>query len=266
MSIIGKEIRLSQILNPKSKNAIIVAMDHAAVLGPIPGIVDPVKTVELLVKGKPETFFMPSGPAKKNYKTFAENNIPFMLSIDTCVEMGPEPDYFMLSDSVMHAVQFGASGVAMHAQIGAEKTSDMLKGLAKVAEDCDNLGMPLMAIMYPVGFENNDAVEHVKWAARIGAELGADIVKSHYTGSVETFREVTESCPVPVMLSGGPISQEPKDFLQVMKDVIDAGGRGCAVGRNLWQYKDPLAMLEGIKAIVHDGASVEEALALVEKK
>jgi DhnA family fructose-bisphosphate aldolase class Ia len=68
------------------------------------------------------------------------------------------------------------------------------------------------------------------------------------------------------MLSGGPISQEPKDFLQVMKDVIDAGGRGCAVGRNLWQYKDPLAMLEGIKAIVHNGASVEEALALVEKK
>ena len=239
MSMIGKEIRLSQMLNPKSQNAIIVAMDHAAVLGPIPGIINPVKTVEMLAKGRPDTFFMPNGPAKKVYKTFAEQHIPFMLSIDTCV--------------------------AMHAQIGAEKTSDMLKGLAKVAEDCDNLGMPLMAIMYPVGFEDNNAVEHVKWAARIGAELGADIVKSHYTGSVESFREVTEACPVPVMLSGGPISQEPKDFLQVMKDVIDAGGRGCAVGRNLWQYKDPLAMLEGIKAIVHNGASVDEALELVLK-
>lgn len=264
MSTIGKAMRLSQVLNPESKNAIIVAMDHAAVLGPIPGIVNPKETVELLVKGKPETFFMPNGPAKIVYKSFVEHQIPFMLSIDTCVEMGPDPDYFMLSDTVMHAVQLGASGVAMHAQIGAEKTSDMLKGLAKVAEDCDNLGMPLLAIMYPVGFDNNDAVEHVKWAARIGAELGADIVKSHYTGSVETFAEVTESCPVPVMLSGGPISQEPRIFLQVMKDVIDAGGRGCAIGRNLWQYKDPLAMLEAIKAIVHKGKSVEEALTYLE--
>lgn len=263
MSTIGKQVRLSQLLNPVSQNAIVVAMDHAAVLGPIPGIVDPRKTVELIAKGKPDTFFMPNGVAKLVYQYFIENHIPFMLSIDTCVEMGPEPDYFMLSDSVMHAVQLGASGVSMHAMIGAAKTSDMLKGLAKVAEDCDNLGMPLMAIMYPTGFENNDDVEHVKWAARIGAELGADIVKSHYTGSVETFAEVTASCPVPVMLSGGPISTEPRIFLQVMKDVMDAGGRGCAVGRNLWQYKAPLRMLEAIKAIVHRGASVDEAIQLL---
>jgi DhnA family fructose-bisphosphate aldolase class Ia len=263
MSSIGKKIRLSQMFNPESDNAIIVAMDHGAVLGPIPGIVDPKATVEMLAAGKPDTFFMPNGIAKLVSPSFVKHHIPFMLSIDTCVELGPEPDYFMLSDSVMHAMQLGASGVSMHVMVGAEKTSDMLKGLAKVAEDCDNLGMPLMAIMYPTGFEDNEAVEHVKWAVRIGAELGADIVKSHYTGTVEGFREVTESCPVPVMLSGGPISDDPKDFLQVMKDVMDAGGRGCAVGRNLWQYREPLKMLDAIKAIVHKGASVEEALTFV---
>jgi fructose-bisphosphate aldolase / 2-amino-3,7-dideoxy-D-threo-hept-6-ulosonate synthase len=259
MSSIGKQVRLSQLLNPISHNAIVVAMDHAAVLGPIPGIVDPRKTVELLAKGKPDTFFMPNGVAKLVYPYFVENHIPFMLSIDTCVEMGPEPDYFMLSDTVMHAVQLGASGVSMHVMVGAEKTSDMLRGLAKVAEDCDNLGMPLMAIMYPTGFENNEDVKHAKWAARIGAELGADIVKSHYTGSVESFAEVTASCPIPVMLSGGPRSNDPRVFLQVLKDVMDAGGRGCAVGRNLWQYCDPLSMLEAIKAVVHRGATVDEA-------
>lgn len=265
MGNIGKQIRLSQIFNPESQNVIVVAMDHGAVLGPIPGIVDPKKTIETLSTGKPETFFMPNGIAKLVYPSFVKHQIPFMLSIDTCVEMGPEPDYFMLSDSVMHAIQLGASGVSMHVMVGAEKTSDMLKGLAKVAEDCDNLGMPLMAIMYPTGFDNNDDVKHVKWAVRIGAELGADIVKSHYTGTVDSFHEVTESCPVPVLLSGGPISSDPKDFLQVMKDVMDAGGRGCAVGRNLWQYHHPLSMLEAIKAIVHKGATVDEALSLVKK-
>ncbi len=226
MSAVGKQIRLSQMFNPESHNAIVVAMDHAAVLGPIPGIIDPKKTVELLAKGKPDVFFMPNGVVKMVYPSFINNKVPFMLSIDTCVEMGPEPDYFMLSDTVMHAVQLGASGVCMHVLVGAEKTSEMLKGLAKVAEDCDNLGMPLMAIMYPSGFDNDNDVKHVKWAARIGAELGADIVKSHYTGSVESFAEVTAACPVPVMLSGGPISTDPREFLQVLKDVIDAGGHG----------------------------------------
>lgn len=261
MPQIGKEVRLAKLLHPKSKNSIVVAMDHAAVLGPIPGIVDPRETVKLLAKGKPDTFFMPNGVIKQVYPYFIENDIPFMVSIDTCVEMGPDPDYFMLSDSVMHALQLGASGVSMHVLVGPEKTSDMLKGLAKIAEDCDNLGMPLMAIMYPRGFKDDHAVDHVKWAARIGAELGADIVKTYYTGSKETFAEVTAACPIPVMLSGGAITDNPADFLYVMKDVIDAGGRGCAVGRNLWQYKDPLKMLEAIKVIVHENGTVEQAIA-----
>lgn len=260
MPHIGKQVRLKRMLNPKSNNAIVVAMDHAAVLGPIPGIINPVETIKTLASHHPDTFFMPNGVIKQAYTHFVENDIPFMVSIDTCVEMGPEPDYFMLSDSVMHAVQLGASGVSMHVMVGAKKTSDMLKGLAKVAEDCDNLGMPLMAIMYPSGFDNNHDVKHVKWAARIGAELGADIVKTYFTGSVETFKEVVDSCPIPVMLSGGQLTDDPRDFLTVLKAVVDAGGRGCAVGRNLWQYKEPVKMLEAIKLIMHEKASVDQAL------
>ncbi len=260
MSQIGKEVRLARLLHHESKNSIVAAMDHAAVLGPIPGIIDPRETVKLLAKGKPDTFFMPNGVIKQVYPYFIENDIPFMVSIDTCVEMGPEPDYFMLSDSVQHALQLGASGVSMHVLVGPENTSDMLKGLAKIAEDCDNLGMPLMAIMYPRGFKDDHALEHVKWAARIGAELGADIVKTYYTGSTESFKEVTDACPIPVMLSGGAITDKPAEFLKVLKSVIDAGGRGCAVGRNLWQYKDPLKMLEAIKVVVHKNGSVEQAL------
>ncbi len=117
-----------------------------------------------------------------------------------------------------------------------------------------------MAIMYPRGFKDDHALEHVKWAARIGAELGADIVKTYYTGSTESFKEVTDACPIPVMLSGGAITDKPAEFLKVLKSVIDAGGRGCAVGRNLWQYKDPLKMLEAIKVVVHKNGSVEQAL------
>jgi fructose-bisphosphate aldolase / 2-amino-3,7-dideoxy-D-threo-hept-6-ulosonate synthase len=260
MSEIGKKVRLSQLFDKKSNTSVIIAMDHGAVIGPVKGIVDPLSTIKNLCEAKPDTFFMPNGILKLAHPYFIENRVPFIIALDTCTFMGPDPDYFMLSDSVEHAMSLGASGVSMHVLIGPSKTSEMLKGLAQVAEKCDNLGMPLLAIMYPWGYENNFDVEKVKWAARIAAELGADIVKTFYTGSKETFIEVVNSCPIPVLLSGGDLANTPKEFLMVLKNTIDAGGHGCAVGRNIWQYKEPKLMVNAIKKIVHDNASVEEAL------
>ncbi len=261
MSEIGKKVRLSQILNPKSGNSIMLAMDHAAVIGPVPGIINPCETVKACAEGRPDTCFMPIGAIKRTYPIFIEQHIPFIVSIDTCTFLGPEPDYFMVSDTVEHAMSVGASAVSMHVLLGPAKTSEMLKGLSKVAVECDRLGMPLLAIMYPEGFDNIFDVKYVKWAARIGSELGADLVKTYYTGSKETFAEVVESCTVPVMLSGGEKTKLPQDFLQTLKNCMDAGGRGCAVGRNVWQSENPKAMLNAIHKIVHQNGTVEQALA-----
>lgn len=260
MVSIGKEIRLSRLFDQKSGKAVFVAMDHGAILGPLPGIIDPKATVTKLSKEKPNAFFMPSGIIKQVYPSFIENNVPFITAIDTCTFLGPEPNYFFLSDSVEHALSMGASAVSMHVLLGPEKTSDMLKGLAKVAKDCDRFGMPLLAIMYPEGFENNFDVKVVKWAARIAAELGADLVKTYYTGSKETFSEVIEACPVPVLLSGGEKTKDPKDFFTTLRTCIDCGARGVAVGRNVWQSEDPPMMLRGVKKIVHENAEVSEVI------
>ena len=260
MSQIGKKVRLSQILNKETNSSVIIAMDHGTVLGPVKGIVDPRETIKTICEGKPDTMFMPSGIFKLAYSNFIDNRIPFILSIDTLTFLGPEPDYFMLSDSVEHALSLGASAVSMHVLIGPAKTSEMIKGLSAISEKCDALGMPLLAIMYPWGFENDFELEKVKWAARIAAELGADMVKTFYTGSKESFAEVVNSCPVPVLLSGGDFAQNPRDFLVVLKNTIDAGGKGCAVGRNVWQYKNPKLMISAIKKIVHEHTSIDEAM------
>ena len=135
-----------------------------------------------------------------------------------------------------------------------------MKGLADIARECDRLGMPLLAIIYPNGFDNDFDVKYVKHAARIAAELGADIVKTFYTGSKETFQEVIEGSPLPVMLSGGDKTDNPLDFLGVLKTCIDAGGRGVAVGRNVWQADNPVKMLQAVKRVVHEGMTPEEAL------
>ncbi len=94
---------------------------------------------------------MPVGIIKKVYKSYIENDIPFIAAIDSCTFMSPEPDYFMVSDTVEHAMRYGATAVSAHILVGPKRTSDMMKGLASIACECDNLGMPLLAIMYPWG-------------------------------------------------------------------------------------------------------------------
>jgi len=260
MSMIGKEVRLGQLFDQRSGNLVALAMDHGAPLGPVKGFEDPRETLRASKAGKPDLVFMPRGAVKAVYPILVKERIPFLLALDTLNSRGPDQQRYIFADTVDSAVSFGAGGVSMHVLIGPEYTTEMTASLASAAIRCDELGMPLMAIMYPEG-DDCFNVERVKYAARLGAELGADVVKTYYTGDKESFAEVVRCCPVPVLMSGGPKAKTEKDFLIQLKDVMDAGGRGAAVGRNVWQHEKPAAMLKAVRKIVHDGSSVEEALA-----
>ena len=143
--------------------------------------------------------------------------------------------------------------------VGAPYDYEMIQNLSKVALECEKYGMPLMAMMYPYGADNMLDPDHLKHAARIGAELGADIVKTYYTGNPETFHEVTESCPVPIVMSGGPKADEPLDFLKMVKGAMDGGAMGVAVGRNVWQSRQPVNMLQAVNMVVHENAEPHTA-------
>ena len=123
--------------------------------------------------------------------------------------------------------------------------------------------MPLIAMMYPRGrkVKSEHDVKVVKLAARVGAELGADIVKTNYTGDIDSFKEVIEGCPVPVVVAGGPKMDSDRDVLQMVWESIRAGGAGASIGRNVFQAEDPVKMVRAIAKIVHNKYSVEDALA-----
>lgn len=110
-------------------------------------------------------------------------------------------------------------------------------------------------MMYPrgpkVGSEHD--VEHVKLAARIGSELGADIVKTNYTGSPDTFREVVRGCSVPVIIAGGPRMDTERDLLQMVYDAVQVGGAGVAFGRNVFQAENPTLLVRRLCKVVHEG-------------
>ena len=122
--------------------------------------------------------------------------------------------------------------------------------------------MPLVAMMYIRGtkIKNEYDVNNVKHAARVGAELGADIVKVVYTGSVESFAEVVNGCPVPVVIAGGPKMGSDEEIFSMVAGALKAGAAGVSIGRNAFQHKTPTKMVQALSKMVHEGASIEKAI------
>jgi fructose-bisphosphate aldolase/2-amino-3,7-dideoxy-D-threo-hept-6-ulosonate synthase len=169
---------------------------------------------------------------------------------------------------VEEALKLGADAVSVHINIGSDTEAAQLHFLGMVSERCDFWGMPLVAMMYPRGKDitNPNAQDVVAHAARAGAELGADIIKTNYTGSTESFREVVAGCPVPVVIAGGPKTATDLEFLQMIEGAMKAGARGVAIGRNVFQHRDPTRMTRAICAIVHHGRSAEEAASILSER
>ncbi|MBW1833769.1 MAG: fructose-bisphosphate aldolase, partial [Deltaproteobacteria bacterium] len=143
---------------------------------------------------------------------------------------------------------------------------EMLNDFGKVAYEARTWGMPLLAMIYPRGEKIKDEydVKVIKHAARVGNEMGADIVKVSYTGSIDSFKEVVEGCSVPVVIAGGAKMDSDQEILEMVKGSIDAGGSGVSIGRNVFQHRDPKQMVKAISAVVNDKSSVEDALKILE--
>jgi class I fructose-bisphosphate aldolase len=169
--------------------------------------------------------------------------------------------------TIEETIQFGADAVSIHINIGAEDEKKMLHDFGEVSREARRWGMPLLAMMYTRGpkIKNQYDPEMVKHAARVGAELGADIVKVPYTGTPETFRDVVEGCFVPVVIAGGEKMDTDEDVLRMVKGCMEAGGAGVSIGRNVFQHRDPGKIVRAISRIVHEGTAVEEALNILEE-
>jgi DhnA family fructose-bisphosphate aldolase class Ia len=141
----------------------------------------------------------------------------------------------------------------------------MLRQLGQVSAECLKWQMPLVAMMYTRGpkIKNEFDVNNVKHAARAGAELGADFVKVVYTGSVESFAEVVDGCPMPVVIAGGPKMGSDEEIFKMVEGALKAGAAGVSIGRNAFQHKTPDKMVHALSKMVHEGASVEQATKLL---
>ncbi|MCQ6961807.1 2-amino-3,7-dideoxy-D-threo-hept-6-ulosonate synthase [Methanolobus chelungpuianus] len=261
MSEIGKSVRMERIFDRNTHRTIIIPMDHGVGAGPIRGIIDLPATVNKVAEGGANAVLGHMGLPKHGHRGYGRD-VGLIIHLSASTSLGPDPNHKVLVTTIEEAIKVGADAVSVHINVGAEDEAEMLQDLGRVARQCDEWGMPLLAMMYPRGAKvtSEHDVEYVKHAARIGAELGADIVKTNYTGDIDSFREVVKGCPVPVVIAGGPRMETEKELLEMVYDSVQAGGRGVAIGRNVFQSNDPTKLVSHISKILHEGYTVEEVL------
>jgi fructose-bisphosphate aldolase / 2-amino-3,7-dideoxy-D-threo-hept-6-ulosonate synthase len=250
--MIGKKIRMERIMDRKSGNMVIVPLDHGVTVGPIAGLENLVEVVDDVAKGGANAVLMHKGMVGKGHRGFG-SDIGLIVHLNAGSSVAPDPNNKILVTTVKEAVRLGADAVSIHVNVGADKEHKMLRDLGRTAEECTEYGMPLLAMMYPRGHDIKDPtdVKYVKHVARLGAELGADIVKTLYTGDKSTFKEVIRGCPVPIVIAGGPKCDSEAELLKMVEDAIDCGAKGISIGRNIFQSKDRVELTRKLVKIVN---------------
>jgi predicted phospho-2-dehydro-3-deoxyheptonate aldolase len=248
--MILKEKRMNRLFN-KSGNITILPVDHGMTLGPIKGIEDLGETI-IKLSSNVDSIIMQKGMIKSYYHLLCDRELGLVMHISGNTCLTPNENSKILTGSVEEAVRLGCDGVSIHVNIGNKFDNQMLKDFAEVSNSCDQNGMPLLAMMYARGERIGDelSVDNIKHAARVAQEIGADFVKVNYSGSLDSFKEIVYGCGIPVIMAGGDRLEEDT-FLQNVKYSMEAGARGVAVGRNVFQSDNPYELLNNINQIVH---------------
>jgi predicted phospho-2-dehydro-3-deoxyheptonate aldolase len=264
--MIGKQIRIERIIDRNSGKTVIIPMDHGVTVGPIEGLADMRLAISKVVAGGANAILMHKGMVRAGHRGTGRD-VGLIIHLSAGTSISPDPNAKELVCTVEEAIKLGADAVSVHINLGADTDKEMLRQLGHISNRCMKWQMPLVAMMYTRGAKIKDEydVANVKLAARVGAELGADIVKVPYTGSVDSFTEVVQGCPVPAVIAGGPKMDSDEDIFKMVEGALEAGAAGLSIGRNAFQHKKPDKMVATLSKMVHEGATVEEAVKILQQ-
>ncbi|MBW1613220.1 MAG: fructose-bisphosphate aldolase [Deltaproteobacteria bacterium] len=240
--MLGKKIRMERVLDRNSKKTVIVPLIHGVGMGPIEGIKDIKNTVDIVSLGGANAVILHKGIVTAGHRHTGKD-IGLILHLTATLENGKQA----LVADVEEAITIGADAVSVRIDVGGKDEEVMLNMLGEVSRDASIWGMPLFALMDPGSVSDKEKrLKSLMRAARIGAEMGADMVRIPYSGSADTFRE--------------------KEFLEMVHGVMAAGAYGVSAGRNIFQYKKPGNMINAVSRIVHNGSSVSTAMEALKEK
>lgn len=255
--------RINNILQEDGKS-LIVAMDHGTGANVLPNLKNPGEIIEACRRGGADGFLVSPGMAKRFIKEISSKAM-ILRSDGGTNTLSTKGAPFKQSVTVSEAIRLGADAVLCMDFPGSDQEIDTATTVAKLVEQGTEWNLPVIVESLPRGFEfdKHDDLrtpENITFIARMAVERGADFIKVPYTGDKESFRELVESCYVPVLVLGGSARAEKRAFLQEVKDALDCGAAGVIVGRNIYQAEDPEKMTRSIAKIIHQNVSVDEAM------
>ncbi len=248
----------------KNGKALFLAYDQGLEHGPTDfndENIDPTNILKIGISGEYTGVIFQKGIAEKYYTSslyFDEikRKLPLIIKLNGKTNLVTDDDpYSPILCTVDEAVKLGALAVGYTVYVGSEYENKMTGELGIIVREAHELGIPVIGWMYPRGRNLKDPhdPEIIAYAARIGLEIGADMVKVWYPGSLESVQQVVKAAgATKVVISGGKKESE-EDFLATAKTVMQAGAAGMAVGRNIWQHENPLELTQKLKEIILKG-------------
>ena len=249
----GMENRLAQLIQPNGR-CLFLPIDHGYFQGPTRKLEEPRATLDPLLPYA-DAIFITRGVLRSSVDPSKAKPIILRVSGGASV-VGKDLAYEGITTSMEEAIRLNVSAVGLSIFVGTEYEHDSLLNLAKLVDDGEKYGIPVMAVT-AVGKElkKRDA-RYLSLCSRIAAELGARVVKTYYC---EKFEKVVRGCPVPIVIAGGPKVNTEFEVFEFVYDGIQKGAIGVNLGRNIWQNSHPVAMIRAIRAIIHENASPNQA-------
>lgn len=256
--MIGKEIRMERIMDRNTGKSVIIPMDHGMTLGQIDGLLRMNETIAAVSDGGANAIILHKGMVKAGHRRKGRD-IGLIIHLSTGTSMNPDPNDKVLTCTVEEAISLGADAVSIHINLGAAQESKMIESAGLVVRDCNRWGIPLLAMIYPRGAGINPTdPRHVGHAVRVAEELGADMVKTNYTGDIESFTRIVSASSIPVLIAGGEKAGD-LDTLRIIHDAVhSAGCSGVCMGRNAFQRTDTAVFVNKVCQVVHNRKSPED--------
>jgi putative autoinducer-2 (AI-2) aldolase len=254
----GMENRLARLIQPDG-HCMFLPIDHGYFQGPTSRLEKPGQTIRPLVS-MADGLFVTRGVLRACVDSRKSPPIILRVSGGTSI-IGKDLSHESLVTSVREAVRLNVAAVGMSIFIGSEYEYDSLVNLGKLVDECEDYGIPVMAVT-AVGkeLEKRDA-RYLGLSCRVAAEFGAKVVKTYWC---ENFDKVAAGCPVPVVMAGGPKCETEREVFEFVYDGMYKGAIGINLGRNIWQHSYPVAMMKALRAIIHKKATVQDAQTVFE--
>jgi 3-hydroxy-5-phosphonooxypentane-2,4-dione thiolase len=251
----GLENRLARIIRPETGRTVMLAIDHGYFLGPTRGLERP-STQCVPLAPFADTLMLTRGVLRNCIPSDTGTPVVLRVSGGTSVLQEDLSDETIIT-SIEECIRLNAAGMAISVFVGSPHQHQSIANLGKLVDEGERYGIPVVAVT-AVGKSMGRDARYLSLASRICAEMGAHIVKTYYC---DDFEKVSSTCPAPIVVAGGKKLPE-KEALELTAKAVAGGAVGVDMGRNIFQSDSPIAMIQAVRAVVHDGASVDDAYAV----